>query len=145
LPDVSEAGGIVLRSDDEGTPQFLVVTAKDNPKHWIFPKGHIEHGESAEVAAVREVLEETGIETTLRTYLGTTGFWFNEDMIQVAFYLLSYCRSVGMGEGRTIRWCTYQEALALLSFEDTKALLRRALALIQSEQEGCPPHGDQAR
>lgn len=32
----------------------------DYPRHWAFPAGHIEDGESAEDAALREVLEETG-------------------------------------------------------------------------------------
>ena len=84
VSDVAEAGGIVVRSDDGGTPQFLVVTAKDNPTHWIFPMGHIEHGESAEDAAVREVLEETGIEATPRTYLGTTRFSFKDTRVQIS-------------------------------------------------------------
>lgn len=143
LSDVAEAGGIVVRYDDAGTPQFLVVTAKDDPAHWIFPKGHIEHGESAEDAAVREVLEETGIQATPQTYLDTTQFSLHEDVIRVAFYLLLYCRSVGSGEGRSIRWCTCDEALALLSFEDTKTLLRRSLELIRIEQQGGPSHGGQ--
>ena len=109
------------------------MTAKDNPAHWIFPKGHIEHGESAEAAAVREVREETGVEATPRTFLGTTRFSFDEDVIQVAFYLLRYCRSISKGEERKIRWCTYHEALTLLSFEDLKALLRKSLPLIENE------------
>jgi 8-oxo-dGTP pyrophosphatase MutT (NUDIX family) len=136
MSDIAQAGGIVLRSDDVETPQFLVVTARNNPTHWIFPKGRIKHGESAHDAAVREVLEETGIEATPRTYLGTTQFAFNGDLIRVAFYLLRYCQSVGVGEGRMIRWCTYDETLALLSFDDIKALMRRSLALIQSELQG---------
>ena len=110
-----------------------MVTAKDNATHWIFPKGHIEHGESAEAAAIREVLEETGVEATPRRFLGTTRFPFNDDVIQVAFYLLRYCRSVGRGEERDIRWCTYNEALTLLSFEELKTLLRESLSVIQSE------------
>ena len=133
LPDVAEAGAVVVRFDGSGTPLFLVVTAKDNPTHWIFPKGHMEKGESPEDAAVREVLEETGIEAKPWAYLETNRFSFNEDTIQVEFYLLRYCRSPGGGEGRTVRWCTYDEALALLSFEDTKTVLRKALALVRDE------------
>ena len=30
--------------------------------HWAFPKGHVEKGETEEQTAVREVLEETGID-----------------------------------------------------------------------------------
>jgi 8-oxo-dGTP pyrophosphatase MutT (NUDIX family) len=136
LSEVAEAGGIVVRSEDAGDPQFLVVTAKDDPTHWIFPKGHIEPGESPEAAAVREVLEETGVEATPRTHLGTTRFPFRGNVMQVEFYLLRYCRSAGCGEGRSIRWCTFDEALALLSFENIKTLLRSSMAFIQNERQG---------
>ena len=31
-------------------------------RHWDLPKGHIDEGETADVCAVREVAEETGVE-----------------------------------------------------------------------------------
>jgi 8-oxo-dGTP pyrophosphatase MutT (NUDIX family) len=51
---------IVVRLDG-GEPRVLLVTSKRNPKRWIFPKGHIEKGETAEAAALREAREEAGI------------------------------------------------------------------------------------
>ena len=43
---------------------------------WSLPKGHIEAGETAEQAAVREVAEETGITGEIVGRLGTIDFWF---------------------------------------------------------------------
>jgi 8-oxo-dGTP pyrophosphatase MutT (NUDIX family) len=56
---VRQAGAIVFRTDDQGL-RFLIVRAKQNPADWIFPKGHIEPGESAAAAALREARERLG-------------------------------------------------------------------------------------
>ena len=44
---------------------LLVGPKIDDPKEWLFPKGHIELGEDHETAALREVREETGVVTQL--------------------------------------------------------------------------------
>lgn len=119
---IAEAGGVVVRLDGEA-PRFLIVTAKRNPNHWIFPKGHIETGESAEQAAVREVREEAGVEATPIGSLGVSQFVYEGASIQVEFHLLTFVRQVDGGEERQARWCTYDEAIDLLSFEDTKRIL----------------------
>ncbi|HEY9389017.1 MAG TPA: NUDIX hydrolase [Mycobacteriales bacterium] len=46
---------------------------------WSLPKGHIEPGETAEAAAMREVAEETGITGQIIARLGTIDFWFIAD------------------------------------------------------------------
>ena len=39
-------------------------------KYWGLPKGHIEHGESAEQAALREISEECGVPLDSLTIVG---------------------------------------------------------------------------
>lgn len=53
---VRTAGGIVL--GDSGT---VAMVLSENSKCWLFPKGHIEDGETDEDAARREIMEETGL------------------------------------------------------------------------------------
>src|SRR6476646_10984685 len=57
---VRQAGAIAVRKSGAAHEVFI-VRAKKNPGDWIFPKGHIEPGESAPDAAVRELLEEGGV------------------------------------------------------------------------------------
>ena len=49
------AGGVVINKKGK----VLVVNQRGNS--WSLPKGHIEEGEDAKTAAIREIEEETGI------------------------------------------------------------------------------------
>jgi|SRR5215213_4949747 len=131
---IAEAGGVVVRSD-KGTPHFLVIRAKKNPNHWIFPKGHIEDGESAKDAAIRELREEAGIEATVLDRIGDLEFTYAEEIIVVEFYLLRYSRTIGGGEQREFCWCKYEEALDRLSFDDAKSLLGSALKILEKHSD----------
>ena len=44
---------------------------------WVFPKGHLEAGETPEQAAVREVREETGLDIRIIRSLGSTRYAFD--------------------------------------------------------------------
>jgi len=60
------AGGVVINSQG----QVLVVNQKNTS--WSLPKGHIEEGEDALIAARREIYEEAGIrDLTLVRELGS--------------------------------------------------------------------------
>jgi 8-oxo-dGTP diphosphatase len=60
---------------DQG--HILLCKTLDLPVSFYFlPGGHIEHGESAEVAVVREVLEESGSECTIKRFLGCLEYSF---------------------------------------------------------------------
>ena len=77
--DEISAGGLVI--DSTGTKGLLIGRRdlKEQSRErllWSLPKGHIEEGETPEQAAVREVQEETGIQSEIAKELGVINFWF---------------------------------------------------------------------
>ena len=62
-PDVVAAGAVVTRKGPEGREVLLVHRPKYDD--WSFPKGKQDPGEHITATAVREVLEETGVEIRL--------------------------------------------------------------------------------
>ena len=75
--DEFSAGGLVFDLSGQ-VPRGALIGRLDKRGRllWSLPKGHIEPGESAEQAAVREVAEETGIRGEILGELGTIDFWF---------------------------------------------------------------------
>ena len=63
------AGGIVFNGDK-------VLVLKNLKGVWVFPKGHVELGESHEQAALREVLEESGLHALIVGKAGMSTFHF---------------------------------------------------------------------
>ena len=73
----TSAGGLVVDRTD-GTPRVALIGRVDRRGRllWSLPKGHLEDGETAEDAAIREVEEETGIRGRVVASLGTIDYWF---------------------------------------------------------------------
>jgi len=112
---------------DTREPQVLLVTAKRNPRNWIFPKGHIEKGERPEEAALRETREEAGVSARLIGPAGILEFGFLGAKARVEYFLVLYTREAGPPEdGRQRIWCGLDDALDRLSYRNTRKLLRKA-------------------
>ncbi len=69
---VQAAGGLVVRRQHGG----LEIAVVHRPVHqdWSFPKGKLEEGETFELAALREVEEETGLACRLLRFIGHTEY-----------------------------------------------------------------------
>lgn len=132
---VAQAGAIAFKIVGE-LPYILLVRARKNPEHWIFPKGHIDEGETAEIAAARELEEEAAIKAELIAPLGALEFQSGDERVHVEYFLFKYMEDIERTEDRETRWCTYEEALALLSHRDAADLLQRARPLIENHAAG---------
>ncbi len=113
-------------------PEFLIVTARDNPEHWLFPKGHIDGGEDPEDAAIRELHEEAGVEGELVGRIGTATYEHGEDEIEVTYFLIRAVAQGDHAEGRTCEWLRYAEARDRLSFENIRVVLDAAAGALSA-------------
>jgi mutator protein MutT len=132
---VTHAGGIVYRSKGRDV-EILLVTAKRNPSAWIFPKGHIEPGETAEQAAVREVEEEAGV---VGRAVGAVGAPIDFDTptehVRIQYFLIEVMSESPATDGRDKRWFALDEAERMLTYDNTRGLLREARALTKARSK----------
>jgi 8-oxo-dGTP pyrophosphatase MutT (NUDIX family) len=132
----TSAGGVVV---DVEHRKAAVIGRLDRRGRllWSLPKGHIEHGETPEQAAVREVTEETGIVAAVVTALGSIDYWFVVDDHRVHktvhHFLLQACGgelSDADVEVAAVAWVPLPELTTLLAYADERRLVRRATALL---------------
>ena len=134
--DEVSAGGLVI--DSTGTKGLLIGRRdlKDQTRErllWSLPKGHIEEGETPEQAAIREVQEETGIESEIARELGVIDFWFmaggNRIHKTVHHYLFKeVCGRLApqITEVDDVGWFPLNEIIELLAYPDEKKLIAKS-------------------
>ncbi len=142
----TSAGGVVFRmapGSDGSVARPLFLLIRDSYRNWGFPKGHVEHGELPEAAALREVGEETGLrELSLRGRVETIDwfFRFRGRLIHKVchFFLMETDQaetSPQRAEGITAcRWAAYDEACEVISYANAREVLRRANEMIEAMQ-----------
>ena len=145
----TSAGGVVYRLDGGG-PLFLLI--RDSYHNWGFPKGHLESGENAQDAALREVREETGLEdVALRGTIDTIDWYFRfrGRLIHKVchFFLMETGQaqtSPQRAEGITAcQWVAYDAARSVISYANARLVLRHAQEMITGAPgESAPTGGD---
>ncbi len=127
---VEQAGGIVFRRKGNAI-SVLLVRAKRDPSKWIFPKGHVEDGESLVETAERETEEEAG---AIAEPVGPIGppleFDYRERRYRVQYFLLRLVSETDETDGREKKWFPIDEALERVSFDGARELLNAARSAI---------------
>jgi 8-oxo-dGTP pyrophosphatase MutT (NUDIX family) len=132
------AGGVVYRREGDSVEVALASRrTRRGDLAWGLPKGLIEEGETPETAAVRETLEETGLETELEGALGEISYfyvWEGERVAKVVHFFL--LRQTGGDvanhdfEMEDVVWFPLQEAERKASYKGEREVLARAAKLL---------------
>ena len=127
-PDISAAGGVVLRREGRGTEVAVI----HRPKYmdWSLPKGKLEKGEEWEDAALREVEEETGYRCELGAELPRVSYLDRKQRRKLVRYWLMEPLGGNFepgDEADELRWVGEGEALKVLTYAHDRELVTEAL------------------
>ena len=114
-----KSAGAVIYKIKNDEPVFIITYSKKN--YPGFPKGHIEKGETEEIAAIREIKEEVGLNVTLKPNFKTSiSYTIFDTNIQkeVVFFLAE------IGENETINIDLNElNKYEIVNFEQAKLIL----------------------
>ena len=130
------AGGVVIKDISNG-PQ-VILCGRISPPVWALPKGTPEMGETREETALREGLEETGLEVKTECYIDSVQYWFSSPSTgtpvhkKVLFYLMSPIggdTSMHDNEFDDVKWFPADEALKLMTYGNEAKVVSKGLSL----------------
>ncbi len=134
----TSAGGLVVQQGSPDTSGALIGRIDRRGRLlWSLPKGHLEAGETAEEAAVREVAEETGITGRVVGSLGTIDFWFVAEGRRIHktvhhFLLLAQGGDLSDAdiEVSEVAWVPLAEIGGRLAYDDERRLVAKVPELL---------------
>ncbi len=132
-----QSAGAVLYTRQNGQLRFLLIL--EHAGHFGFPKGHLEAGETEEQAALREILEESGICAALRPGFRQLLSYPKGDHIKDNAYFVGYFEGqipqLMSTEVDGVLLVPYEKAMELLTFDNSRELLRSAADWISRHPE----------
>lgn len=129
-PIEQRAGGIVYRRINHQI-EYLLVTSNSNKERWIFPAGHVEAGETHEMAALREVGEEAGVTAKIVADCGDFQYYWNRNNQKISLnthlFIMEYLQTQVINpEGRAVKFFRYEEILKLHLWDESKEIIKKA-------------------
>jgi 8-oxo-dGTP pyrophosphatase MutT (NUDIX family) len=150
-PNEISSGGVVVRRSPGGYEVCLV----SDGRHWGFPKGLVEAGETPETAALREISEETGIaiaSLTLRAPLPLSEYVYRRPNRGALVFKRVHHFIVEAPEGTELHpdpaeiaeagWFGFDAAEERVSFKNSIPVLKAARALLEPDRSKGPAAGE---
>ena len=129
--------GFVAYKRIENVNHYLIIRSLNGDVG--FPKGHMESGESELETAIRELKEETGVDVkVIQGFRRQIEYELRRipDTIKQSVYFLGQCTSDKIicqeAEVAEASFISYEDALKILTFEETKNILKDAEIFICS-------------
>ena len=129
--------GFVAYKRIENINHYLIIQSLNGDVG--FPKGHMESGESELETAIRELKEETGVDVkVIQGFRRQIEYELRRipDTIKQSVYFLGRCTSDKIicqeAEVAEASFISYEDALKILTFEETKNILKDAEIFICS-------------
>ena len=140
---MEKSAGFVIYKKEKGVIKFLLLKYPSENRerdYWGLPKGHIEEGESVKETAIRELLEETGIEEEeIETHPGfreVNKYHFKhegETIFKIVIYFLAQTKkeTVKVSHEHTdFKWVDFDQAMELMPYKNTRKIVKKAKEFI---------------
>ena len=129
--------GFVVYDENQGARKYLVIRARNGD--YGFPKGHVEGDETEYETALRELKEETNLEVQIFEGFRRQVEYImprRRNVMKRCVYFLGRCTTDNIvcqaSEVLEAEFLPLDEALNLLTFDNTKEILKEADAFIAS-------------
>ena len=127
--------GAVIYTEKDGKRFYLVELMRQG--HCSNCKGHVEGNETEHQTAEREIREETGLPVSfVDGFRETIEYSPYEGCLKTVVFFLARadCMDVTPQEEevRKISWLSYEAAMAALTFEDDRKVMRKAEAFLNA-------------
>ncbi len=130
-------GAIIIRNNNNVIETLLIQMWGG---HWSYPKGHVEENETEVETALREIKEETNLEVTLDTrFREITTYSPKPNVLKDVIFFIGYAKNdsviIQESELQAYRWMKIEDAFDLVTYEEDKKILRKALKFLSSTKE----------
>ncbi|WP_281172747.1 NUDIX hydrolase [Jiangella gansuensis] len=134
----TSAGGLVVDDYEDASAVALIGRIDRRGRlEWVLPKGHVEAGETPEQAAVREVWEETGLQSKVVTAVGDIDYWFvagNRRIHKTVHHFLLEATGGSLStddvEVSDVAWVPLDELAERMRYASERRLARRLRELL---------------